>query len=362
MSSTSEILRAGSPSASPDIKKIASPLLFGPLCNWALFGVLCVQFYVYSYNFPKDRRSVKFLAYFVFLLETAQTALNGADVYYWFIAGFGDVERLGNSHFAPIDIPIITVVIALVVQAYFCYRIWVLTRRSWICWVIAVCTVTQSVGGVWAGIKSFMAGKYAVSKAGIYLWSTSSATADILIAVAMMLLLRKTTGKLCNFILVRVIRLTIETNALTASAVVMTLVLYVAFPDDIYYAYTAIIGKLYSNTLFVSLNNRIYFRDHQSSECSDSASVLDFDPVRATAATSLHFAGTGIRSQVPTDESFQLSTNTQTVELNKRKGDDTSINWSLSHPRKGRLLSDDPESAVDTLPPVHDQRGEEYVI
>ncbi|KAI9450722.1 hypothetical protein BJY52DRAFT_1125774, partial [Lactarius psammicola] len=115
--------------------------LFGCLFNWALYGVLIVQIYVYSYNFPKDRRSVKFLAYFVFVLETAQTALTGTDVYYWFVAGFGDVGRLGNSHFIPIDVPIMTGIISLVVQGYFCYRIWVLMNRrrsSWICWIIAI--------------------------------------------------------------------------------------------------------------------------------------------------------------------------------------------------------------------------------
>ncbi|KAI9467401.1 hypothetical protein BJY52DRAFT_1110572, partial [Lactarius psammicola] len=85
------------------------------LFNWALYGVLCVQIYVYSYNFLRDRQYVKFLAYFVFVLETAQTALTGADVYYWFVAGFGDVERFGSSHFIPIDIPIMTEVISLVV-------------------------------------------------------------------------------------------------------------------------------------------------------------------------------------------------------------------------------------------------------
>ncbi|KAH9066143.1 hypothetical protein EDB87DRAFT_689181 [Lactarius vividus] len=325
MPSTSEIPRAESPSAPPDIKRLASPLLFGPLFNWALYGVLCIQLYVYSYNFPKDKRSVKFLAYFVFLLETAQTALNGADAYYWFVDGFGNVEHLGDSHFAPIDIPIFTAIISLVVQGYFCYRIWVLSRRSsWICGIIAISTVTQSVGAVWAGIKSLMVGKYAVGKAGVYIWSISSVTADILIAVAMTLLLRRTSGKLCNFVLVRVIRLTIETNALTASALVTTLVLYVAFPNDVYYAYTSeIIGKLYSNTLLVSLNNRIYFRDHQLSERGNNASIPDSDQLRATATTSLHFAETRPRSQAPTDDSFQLSTSTQMVELNRRKGDDT---------------------------------------
>ncbi|KAH9019116.1 hypothetical protein EDB85DRAFT_1873322, partial [Lactarius pseudohatsudake] len=113
--------------------------LFGCLFNWTLYGTLCVQIYVYSYNFPKDPRSLKLLAYFIFVLETVQTALTGADLYYWFVTGFGNVERLGNSHFTPVDVPIMTGVSSLAVQGYFCYRIWVLmNRRSWICWVVGV--------------------------------------------------------------------------------------------------------------------------------------------------------------------------------------------------------------------------------
>ncbi|KAF8258628.1 hypothetical protein EI94DRAFT_1117393 [Lactarius quietus] len=53
-----------------------------PLFNWTLYGILCIQIYMYSCNFPNDRLSLKFLVYFVFLLETVQTALTGADVYY----------------------------------------------------------------------------------------------------------------------------------------------------------------------------------------------------------------------------------------------------------------------------------------
>lgn len=70
------------------------------------------------------------VAYFSFLLETVQTALTGADVSYWFIEGFGNVERLQDSHFAAIDIPIIHSTISFIVQQYFCYRIWTLNRRS----------------------------------------------------------------------------------------------------------------------------------------------------------------------------------------------------------------------------------------
>ncbi|KAH9077827.1 hypothetical protein EDB83DRAFT_2217220, partial [Lactarius deliciosus] len=120
--------------------------LFGPLFNWALYGVLCVQIYVYNYNFPRDGRSIKFLAYFVFLVETVQTALTGADMYYWFVAGFGNVERLENSHFAPVDVPILITVVSFIVQGYFCYRIWVLnSRSSWICWIITVAYVYLTI-------------------------------------------------------------------------------------------------------------------------------------------------------------------------------------------------------------------------
>ncbi|KAH9163733.1 hypothetical protein EDB89DRAFT_482683 [Lactarius sanguifluus] len=311
-----------SPTAFLEVTKVAAPLLFGCLFNWTLYGVLCVQIYVYSYNFPKDPRSVKFLTYFIFVLETAQTALTGADIYYWFVTGFGNAERLGNSHFTPINDPVMTAVSSFLVQGYFCYRIWVLMNRwSWICWIIAINAVIQAAAEIWLSITSLMAKKYMVSKTGIYLWSIPSAIADILIAVAMTLLLRRASSKFSNFVLIRVIRLTVETNTLTASAAVTTLVLYVTFPNELYYIYTAdILGKLYSNTLLVSLNNRIYFREHRPLGHGDSAFLAVTDEGRAVS---------GLQFQTPTDVIFQLRTISQAVEVDKgKKGGDTNTTYS----------------------------------
>ncbi|KAH9040568.1 hypothetical protein EDB84DRAFT_1475697 [Lactarius hengduanensis] len=165
-----------------------------------------------------DRRSLKFLVYFVFLVETIQTALSGADMYYWFVAGFGNPERLGKSHFIAVDIPIVGTIISFIVQGYFCYRIWVLnSRSSWICWIIAVAAVTQSAAGMWASIKPLTTGKFPISKTIPYLWAISSALADILIVVAMTLLLRRASGNYSSFVLIRAVRLTIETNALSGT-------------------------------------------------------------------------------------------------------------------------------------------------
>jgi len=249
----------------PGIARFTAPMLFGPLFNWALYGVLCVQTYVYSYNFPDDKRFLKLLAYFVFLLETVQTALTGVDAYHWFMAGFGNFESLSKPWFARIDISVMDGLISLIVQVFFCYRIWTLNKRLWwLCLVISVLSVTQAIGAFWDGLKG--GPRSEVIKPSLYLWFSSSVLADTLIGVAMAYLLMQRRGnenQYSSYVLPRVVRLTIETNILTATVVIVTLALYVGFPNDDYYATPAgVVGKLYSNTLLVTLNNRIYFRDH----------------------------------------------------------------------------------------------------
>ncbi|KAH9064471.1 hypothetical protein EDB87DRAFT_1759384 [Lactarius vividus] len=294
-----------------------------------------------------DGRPLKFLAYFVFLVETVQTALTGGDIYYWFVAGFGNVERLENSHFAPIDVPILTTIISFIVQGYFCYRIWVLnSRSSWICWVIAVAAVIQSAAAIWASTEPIMLGKYAVPKTALYLWAISSALADILIAVAMTLLLRRASGNFSNFVLIRVVRLTIETNTLTATLAITSLVLYVAFPNELYYVYTVeIFGKVYSNTLLVSLNNRIYLRDHQSPGHGDSARPPVLDGARVITKTSLRVAAPEPQPRALKNDIdlFSRSIISQPVDLDNSRGDETSTDWPWTHPRKCHVLPEDPE-------------------
>ncbi|KAH8978601.1 hypothetical protein EDB86DRAFT_2815807 [Lactarius hatsudake] len=120
--------------------------LLGALWNWTLYGVLAVQIYVYSYNFPGDRRLVKLLVYSVFLVETSQTALAGADLYYWFVSGFGNMDHLTAPYVSPFDVPIIGVTVALIVEFFFVYRIWVLSRKSSWFLCLLICLVSRRVG------------------------------------------------------------------------------------------------------------------------------------------------------------------------------------------------------------------------
>jgi predicted membrane protein len=98
-----------------------------------------------------------FVVYGIFILETVQTVLSGADLYFWFAAGIS-ANLLGDNDifFTPLyitpfasffDIQIVGSVISLSVQLFFVYRIRVLSRlcekRSrWLC--IIICLVTSS--------------------------------------------------------------------------------------------------------------------------------------------------------------------------------------------------------------------------
>jgi len=265
------------PPIPPNIAHIAAPLLLGTLWNWCLYGVLIVQFYVYSYNFTEDKRSIKLLVYTVFLLETLQTALSGGDLYYWFISGYGDIRHLASPFASAFDVPIIESVVSLSVEVFFAYRIWVLssvsTRRSslrWYCLLICLFATINAAAAFTGGIYGFIHGSFVSGRTLRYIvmtWLIGNSMADILIAFAMfhhLVKQRKGTtrnGSFSDHHMVKIVRLTIESNLLTTSVGIVSLLLLFTYPNENWYTCpAAILGKLYSNTLLVSLNNRISIR------------------------------------------------------------------------------------------------------
>ncbi|KAF8498150.1 hypothetical protein F5888DRAFT_224818 [Russula emetica] len=258
------------PPIPPHIVRITAPLLLGDLWNWGLFGVLVVQTYVYSYNFSEDNRLLKILVYTVFVLETVQTALTGADLYYWFASGFGDMNHLASPFASNLDTPLIGSLVSAMVQYFCAYRVWALSNKQsrWFCLIICLCSTLNAVGGFTGGIYARIQGTFATSrilKNIAISWLSMNAFSDILIASAMLYYLTKRRKEMDGFFhnnaMVKVVRLTIETNVLTTSVGIVSLLLIFIFPHENWYTCpTAILGKLYSNTLLVSLNNRISIR------------------------------------------------------------------------------------------------------
>ncbi|KAH9981991.1 hypothetical protein BJV77DRAFT_1045009 [Russula vinacea] len=286
------------PPIPPHIIRITAPLILGGLWNWCLFGVLLVQYYVYSYNFPKDRKRVKLLVHGIFFLEVVQTALSGADLFYWFASGYGNINHLFSPFATPYDGPILESVVSAIVQFFYAYRIWVLSnKRSW--WLcLIICLVLHCQLG--SRIHRWYLCAY-TSK--VCQWSKSQKHCDNLDG-------RERDGRHpcrfcdglspdkirrdseCHFndnTLVQIVRLTVETNLLTTTVGIVALLVVVIFPNENWYICpTAILGKLYSNTLLVSLNSRISIRGNQN-------------PPVATLSPSIAFAITSNRTGSPTN-------------------------------------------------------------
>jgi uncharacterized membrane protein len=80
----------------------------------------------------------------VFLIETVQTALSGADLYYRFASGFGNMKHLANPYLSAFEVPLIGSAISLPVQFFFAYRVWLLSEKKswWLCLII--CLVSRA--------------------------------------------------------------------------------------------------------------------------------------------------------------------------------------------------------------------------
>ncbi|KAJ6467471.1 hypothetical protein DFH09DRAFT_1381453 [Mycena vulgaris] len=255
----------------PNIESIVGSQLIGSLLNFCLYGVLAVQVVVYRLSFPNDTPSIKWLVYTVFFLETIMTAMNGADVYYWFASGFGDVLRLAGPALSAFYTPIMGSIMAFIVQVFFSYRIYIIQRRAiWFCVAIAFLSLLQVVGGIGGGISSYVSQNvvHDPKRTGfVYLWLIGDALADILIAGTMTFLL--TTAKLpeqnysqTNDIVRRIVRLVIETNTVSTVVAVLSLLLFAGAPNTTYFICpTMVLAKLYSNTLLVTFNNRTFVRN-----------------------------------------------------------------------------------------------------
>jgi len=78
--------------------------------------------------------------YGTLFLETVQTGLNGLDLNYWFISGYGNLNHLASPFASAFDVPIIESIVSLVVEFFFAYRIWILSTKKawWFCLLICL--------------------------------------------------------------------------------------------------------------------------------------------------------------------------------------------------------------------------------
>ncbi|KAH9984771.1 hypothetical protein BJV77DRAFT_1153112 [Russula vinacea] len=253
----------------------AAPQLLGAVWNWFLYGILVVQFYCTADASP-DNKYIKLLGTKILISSPLYS------IFFW--------KPSKRCLVVPTSTMIVGSMVSLSVQLFFVYRIRVLSRlcekRSrWLC--IIICLVTSSPkfqNDLFTLPAALSYRNISGIHSGFITWFIANTLSDLLIASAMIYYLRRVWAKdgfLKNHVLVNIVRLTVETNLATASVSIVSLIMITAFPDNIYYLCpTYLIGKLYSNSLLVSLNNRILIRDTYEAR----GGVIDCEVVTVPAA------------------------------------------------------------------------------
>lgn len=82
----------------------------------------------------------------VFVLETVQTVLTGADVFYWFASGYGDLNRLTTPFASAIDVPIMESIVSAMVHFFYAHRVWILSnKKQWLLTLISLVGRSQAI-------------------------------------------------------------------------------------------------------------------------------------------------------------------------------------------------------------------------
>ncbi|KAF7369109.1 putative Transmembrane protein [Mycena venus] len=247
-----------------DIVWLAGPRLVGLIFNWALLGVLTIQVYIYHINFPKDRRFLKILVYAVYILDWIQTCSATYDAFQWFVYGWGNIPALYGLFTTFLNVPILSSIIAAIVQIFFGWRIGTLSESRITFVVIASLSLLQLGGGgavayyLYNDASEVTRSEGLVRAVGIRLGG--SAVVDSVIAISMTYFLVRCRGQgfgRINSVLTRLIRLTIETGTVTAISAVVDLIFFLKVHNGLHQVSGVILCKMYSNTLLVLFNNRL---------------------------------------------------------------------------------------------------------
>ncbi|KAJ7021596.1 hypothetical protein C8F04DRAFT_261861 [Mycena alexandri] len=281
-----------------DPRIAVGPTFVANILNWLLMGALLVQVFSYYQRFRNDRIGIRALVYGIFCLDLAQTIMLTFHGWWALVASWGRPDLLSHYPWTASMVPFMCGLVSAIVQIFYAQRIWILSpnRLTRVLAVVIVLTaLAQGIGAMAGGMvaataRSFSRRTILEMKDQFTLWLAGSLAADALITGCMAYILARaksrTSWKKSETLLSSLIIRTLETGALTMVGAAVELALFVLFPDKTFHyvpGYT--LGKLYSNSLMLSLNIR---RPHDATESASSRPTFSFDHRQAHSGTAVY--------------------------------------------------------------------------
>ncbi|KAL0953602.1 hypothetical protein HGRIS_004810 [Hohenbuehelia grisea] len=285
-----------------------------------LVGILIMQVYSYYLSFPKDRSSLKWTVGIIFFLELAFTLLTLINGYVSFGPGWGDPRSLEKQHWSFVSLAHLNGLIAMLVQWFFAFRVYKLSKRLELPLAVVLLSVLQCTMIFYVGTVNIVEGRKFNTLAGlsteITVWLVATAACDILIVigtVTILVRLRKDSRfTKTRTTLRRLAILSVETGFVTASAATIELILWQAQQSrDYHYIFFMMIGKLYSNAMLASLNSRVSLYDRGS--VNDTEGDYESAPPHPTLFENEYAMSWGSRAALDSTKKKNMSATTVTT-------------------------------------------------
>ncbi|KAF8134684.1 hypothetical protein K438DRAFT_797722 [Mycena galopus ATCC 62051] len=247
--------------AGTEVELLFGPLLIGVILSTLTYGIMSVQMLLYYQAYKKDARWIRYFMLYLFFAETANLLIEIGIIYEPLIVRYGAQRALIIS---PILIPgdaVSIVAVSTPVQMFTAWRISVITGSVILPFIISVFSVVSFGGGllvtIFASIRNEFREFQSFSGA-VVVWLVSSAVCDVLITVILTYsLATRKTGRAVDDQINRIIRLTVQTGAITTVAALADVILFLAFPaTTVNFIPDFPLSKLYTISLLSTLNAR----------------------------------------------------------------------------------------------------------
>ncbi|EMD32711.1 hypothetical protein CERSUDRAFT_99088 [Gelatoporia subvermispora B] len=237
------------------------PGLLGTILNVFLYGIMFTQTYLYYSTFRSDRLWLKLFVAGLFVADTVNCVFDIWWIYVVVINHFGDFSALEAGNWVFVTDPAMVGMIATSVQLFFAWRIKVLLQNNWIVGLV----IFSALGSIFGGLGTAIAIHYVPDfleferfRAVVIVWLILAAVCDTTITVSLTLHLRRhrTGVATTDYLLDKIIRLTVQNGLITTLWAIADLITYLATPTGAHLALNFPLAKLYTNSLLSTLNSR----------------------------------------------------------------------------------------------------------
>ncbi|KAJ6573594.1 hypothetical protein DFH09DRAFT_1152149 [Mycena vulgaris] len=349
--------------AGTGVELLFGPMLIGVILSTAVYGIMISQMLRYYQTYRKDATWIRYFMLYLFFAETANLLFEIGIIYEPLIVRYGAPRAVITS---PLLLPADAISIVMVstpIQLFTAWRISVITGSIALSMLISVLSVASFGGGllvtVFVSIRNEFQEFQSFSMA-VIVWLICSATCDVLIAVVLTYSLwsRKTGFTAVDGQINRVIRLTVQTGAITAVAALADLILFLSFPTTtLQFIPDFPLSKLYTICLLSTLNARARGRTEDAEQRLPNALFEEKTTTQISTMVSHYPQSNMHTTQNSFNPSRKLTTGDQSMETLVAPPGRSFIVLDGQHVEL-RSTTPDPRSRMIIAPDVRRKAGQ----